>query len=181
MRKFIHMMLGGLMALGMVAGVSAQTTDDAQIEVGVNPTGTRDVIIVQAPDFGSVPYSFNSQTVTTTTSAGNLVVVATVNTGTDEGWNVTLSGEDFIATTFPVGNMVLGAGSVAASPGTAGNVTTTPGAVQASSTEIISASEAYSSNGQYTVTFASNQLTVPGNTLVGTYTSTLTVAINSGP
>lgn len=197
MRKLINTVLAGALGLSMVAGASAQGTDtgDASIIIGINSEGSRSVEITDAPDFGVVPYSLEETLVNSTNAVDgdgvptdtDLVIVATVDTGGEEGWNVTLTAGDFTtggasAVTFDVTALSIGGGTntTTANPGT-GSVTLSPPADLSATTKVMSAPEEASSNGKYTSTFTGNALTVPPGTLVGEYTSTITVTIDAAP
>lgn len=187
MRKLVNTILAGALGLSMIAGVSAQDTGDAQINVQPNENGLVTPLITSAPDFGSVEYSFDPQVVTNTEGgAGNLVIEVTDNRGGSNGWEINISGTDFInaaeTESFEVTNLVLGTGDVTATTGDPENVT--PAATQPVTTEetsLITASVDNDSNGVFTITYTGNTLTVPGGTPVDEYTSTLTIETAAAP
>jgi hypothetical protein len=128
-----------------------------------------------APSFGvnldgtdqSVPFSFTM----------------TVTGGGSAGWNISAA-----ATAFTAGGHSLGFPTVTGVPNSAcsgshcvdpTNGTTYPVALVASAVKIYSAAAA---TGQGTIPLTANlTLSVPGNAFAGAYTSTLTLAIASGP
>ncbi len=186
MRKLVNTILAGVLGLSMIAGVSAQEVEDsdsgpAVVEVGINESGTLDVVIEEA-DFGLVPYSLQDQEA----EADNIVVTVVDDRGSNAGWNVVLTGTNFSTEgdsplTFPVTNLVLGDGAVTPEVGSATGIQTTGGAVQTESETSAISAESGTGTGRFNISFEDSTLTVPGGTLVGDYSSTLQVEISSAP
>ena len=177
MRKIVITLLASILAFTMVASAAAQLSNTATVTI--TSTGAL-VVSVQSASFGTHPYSFSAQPVT-----GNIVIGVQDNTGSGAGWNVTLLGGPFSRdanTSFPISNLALAAGTPVRDAGqavTAGLTTIGLSPVSGTAQKVASATT-LNGMGQYTVTSVGT-LTIPGGTLIGTYNSTLTVAINSGP
>jgi hypothetical protein len=132
----------------------------------------------------AVNYSHASQT-----NTGQLTLTADDSTGSDQGWNVTVQAIDFTKNGDPSKSIaasnfsITGYGAVTATDGQAVDATNGPlaGVTGALDTtrKVLYANAGYG-KGEYTVPI-NVQLTIPGMTLAGTYTSTLTVTIGAGP
>lgn len=124
------------------------------------------------------------------TSATNLAPSVTDATGTGSGWNVTGTSTQFrnsAGKTLPTTATTVTAGSAAATAGTCEMPTNQisyplvlPAAATAPTAIKLFDAKAHTGLGQFLVTLAM-QLAVPANAYSGTYTSTWTVTIASGP
>jgi hypothetical protein len=173
-----------LIATTTIASV-AQTTpsDSTDVDIAVTSQGVLSVKVEESKAFDDIEYSFRDQTVN-----GTLRVTVTDERGSAEGWTFNLRADDFNGTldgpgdSFSVNGMSLtfgGVSTVAGNPDAAG--ITGSGIANVSSTggQIASAAKG-SGNGKYRLSYPS-QLTIPGDTLVDTYTSTVTVEAVSAP
>ncbi len=179
-----------LLAGGATGSVGAATTATGNATVSITSDTATNFLAVSITNasFGSRPYSFTA----TTNVPGSLTVTAIDTRGSALGWNVNLSATDFArdpSTTFDIGNLSLTAGPVAgiatgggSVPSTAGIVTSSAAPVQktgSGSTKILSAAP-LSGMGTFDLPMTGN-LTIPAETLIGAYTSVVSVAIVSGP
>jgi hypothetical protein len=123
------------------------------------------------------------------TSANLAPYIVTDATGSGSGWNVTIQLSQLTngGHTLPLDSVHTTAGIVKADPGTTSPVPTMSaltgaanGADHATPQKLASAA-ASEGMGVYLISPKPFVLTVPANAYVGTYTSTVTVAINSGP
>ena len=170
----------GVLALGLLIAVPVVGAESVTQSV---EGGDRSAS-VSGVDLGSIGYSHEQQT-----SGGSISILVDDSTGSNAGWNVTLQASDFTD-----GNRVIGAGNFAI----VGAGTPTHIAGQEISAEfgpkvpwnggtgsldtarkILSASEGYG-KGTYGQEL-DVELTVPGQTLAGTYGANLTVNITAGP
>jgi len=162
-----------------------QATGNATVSITSDTTTNYLAVSVTNAAFGGYAYSFVDQT-----AAGSLTVTATDTRGTAAGWNVSLSASDFAAGTerIAIANLALTAGTPSAlafggsTGSTAGVVATSAAPVQqtgTSTSKILSAGVG-SGAGQFQLPMT-GALNIPGGTLVGSYTSTVSVAIVSGP
>lgn len=117
-----------------------------------------------------------------------MTIAVTDTRGTAAGWGVNLSGSDFTGTagSFAVTNLGLLPGTPAAVTGACSTITSTSGQSKYALTAVSStAARIWTANtgagaGCFTLP-VSAMLNVPGGTLVGTYASTITVAITAAP
>jgi hypothetical protein len=188
LRKSILSAAAALLILAGAAttNVIAAPTDTGNATVTIASTGVLSVLVSDAA-FGTHPYSFTN----TVGVPGSLTVTATDERGTAAGWNVNLSGTDFsrdVNTSFDISNLNLTAGTVVGVP--FGGATASASGITASSaapvletgtsvTKVLSAA-VLSGAGQFDLPMTGS-LTIPAGTLVGTYTSEVTVTIVSGP
>src|SRR5690606_20125006 len=91
-----------------VAGVSAAVTDGGDAKVKVDCTNATCVlsVTITGDDFGTVPYNMP----TSETATGVITVTASDDTGSGDGWHVTIYGEDFSTDTlnpFAISNLSL--------------------------------------------------------------------------
>jgi hypothetical protein len=177
-------------SLTMGAAQSAPTaTGNATVRVTSDTTTNYLAVSINSADFGGVPYSFQNQQ-----ANASLTVGVTDTRGSAAGWNVSLNATDFRngdgSQFFGIGNLSLVAGTQVGQPYISGdpmpstaNMTAFSAApVQKtgdSTTKIWSAAE-LAGAGKFELPMAGT-LTVPGGTLVGDYTSVVTVSIISGP
>jgi hypothetical protein len=173
-------MFGIGLLIASVGGSTAATSDNAVVQITAVPNAGLSASITGVT-FPSVQYSF-----TDTTRTGSFLITALDNRGSALGWNIVLSASNFSnannTRSFPVGQLSLAAGSVATNagnPNVTGQTSVAQTPVTTGGAKIWSAA-AGSGDGQYTLTSVGT-LIVPGGTLVDTYSSLVTVGINSGP
>ena len=134
-------------------------------------------------NFGGVTLNGTAQT--TTASVGTFTV--TDARGTGVGWNVTVQATQFTMTghTLPMNSISMPAPTVAKIDSTSGNtpsITTGPYLIDnASAVKITSAAADGTGMGSYTFTPGTLTLSIPANAYAGTYTSTVTVSVVTGP
>ncbi len=173
-----------LIAATTIAG-GAQTAPSAStdVDIAVSSKGVLSVSVNEVVAFPDIEYSFLGQTVN-----GTLGVVITDARGTAEGWSFNLRASDFKGSdegpgdSFPVSGLSLAAGPktvLAGNPSLAGVNNYGIGSVSDTGQEIADAIEG-SGNGQYQLLYPGS-LTIPGDTLVDTYTSTVIVEAVSAP
>lgn len=177
-------------SLTMGAAQSAPTaTGNATVRVTSDTTTNYLAVSINSADFGGVPYSFQDQTAT-----GSFTVGVIDTRGTAAGWNVTLNATDFktgdSSQFFDISNLSLTAGAqigvpIASGdpmPSTANMTPSSAAPVQETGTGTtkIWSAQALAGAGQFELPMAGT-LKVPGGTLVGSYTSVVTVSIVTGP
>ncbi|HEV2637069.1 MAG TPA: hypothetical protein VGX23_18080 [Actinocrinis sp.] len=177
MRTLALPLAAGLATVVVAAGAPAQAATTGSTPVTFEVTGgALSITVPVGPvDLGSVPVSVTPQDVSA--QLGNVTV--TDARGGTAGWTVTAGGVDFIGPSSTVS--VSAPGSSSYNPGpinTTGNVVATgtiltpiypPGTVVQGN--LVSGVNTATWNPTITVT-------VPGNTLVGQYTSTITHSVN---
>jgi len=186
--KQIRVMIGGLLVATIVGTTLALTggnTAQAATETAIS-AGNLGVDSITVGNFTAVVLNGRTQSTFSTVSNFNV----TDATGSGAGWNVYLTATKFVSAE---GNE-LPLGSLSVSQPTVGlddpnssplnTVTASSGAIDTvAGLKLLSAAEG-GGMGTYTVTFAPNSLTLnllPKYVKAGTYTSTITVSINSGP
>ncbi len=182
------MLLFGTGVTGL-AQSAPNATGNASVTVTSDTASNFLAVGITNASFGGVPYSFQNQSTT-----GSLTVGVVDTRGSTAGWKVTLSASDFStsdgALVFDISNLALIAGTQAGLPystgdpipSTANMVGTSAAPVQETgvgSTKIWSAA-VLAGAGRFNLPLAGT-LIVPGGTLVGSYTSVVTVSIQSGP
>lgn len=174
--------LAAMLAVGAMAPVLAADTVSGDITSGSLTASIADL------DLGSVSYSHTSQNMN-----GTMALTVDDQTGTGDGWNVTVqasnfiysgtnNGSDIAASNFALGtiaNPVHVAGQ--AIDGTNGPLADNgnDSATLDSARRVIYANAEYGS-GEYTQNLPV-VLTIPATSRAGTYTSTLTVTAAAGP
>jgi hypothetical protein len=177
---------GGLVALavsfGLVSGAMASNSVSTKVVGGTRTASIADLSL------GNVNYAHTDQTKT-----GTMTLTADDSSGTNAGWNVTVQASSFVysgsysGTDIPAANFGLTA--AAAPVKTAGQgvspskgpmvPTTSPVGTLDSARKVV---QAQSNFGKGTYTQALDvSLSVPADSVEGTYTSTLTVTITAGP
>jgi hypothetical protein len=179
-KRLLSLLFGLGIVIASVGSATAATSDNAVVQItAISNAGLS--ASITGVTFPSVEYSF-----TDTTRTGSFVITALDNRGTALGWNIVLSATNFSNTaetrSFPVGQLSLAAGSIATN---AGNTTLTGQSTFAQIPVTTVGGKIWnaavgSGDGQYTMT-STGTLIVPGGTLVDTYSSRVTVSINSGP
>lgn len=169
------MFILALVPLALITPVFAASSD---ADVGVSG-GTRSVSLGSL-SFGQINYSHDNQT---KTSSVNLTVDD--STGSDLGWNVTVQATDFTDgdRVIPASNFVISsAGKPAASSGQAiggsGPFAGETGSLDSPRKVLLA--EPGAGKGTYNQTL-NLKLTIPGQSLAGSYSSSLTATISAGP
>ena len=145
--------------------------------------GTLTVTTPTVADFAGVTLNGSAQS--TTASMGTFNV--TDARGTGVGWNVTVQATQFTMTghTLPMDSISMPAPTVAKIANSSGNLpslTSGPYPIDhASAVKITSAAADGTGMGSYTYTPGALTLSIPANTYAGTYTSTVTVSVVTGP
>lgn len=195
MRTRIRMLaIVGALALIATQGATAlaqpvpSATGNATVSITSDTTTNFLAVSITNASFLAVPFSFVNQPTT-----GSLTVTATDTRGSSAGWAVTLNATDFRrsdnpAIAFDISNLNLNAGTLIAlfyggSMGsTVGIIASSAAPVQETGlgTTTIINSPPPAGSGQYELPM-NGALNVPGGTLIGTYTSVVTVAIAAAP
>lgn len=169
--------VSALTAAAVLAAPAAFAADT--VTQGVT-SGDRSVA-VSGLELGAVPVSHVD-----TTGHGSWTLAVNDLSGTGAGWNVTQQVTSFVYdgsngtnADIPAANFSVTPGAVTAVSGSAAGVTPTLGGTLDAPVKVVSAA-AGSGVGQYTQAIASS-LTVPADSLAGTYTGTLTTTINAAP
>ena len=175
-------------ALALVASTVAPalatttTTASTNVEVGVTSTGVLSVAIDVSTAFDDINYSFSDQH-----SEGQLTVTVTDLRGTAAGWsfNLRASGDFTGAETtdsIPIGGLGFAFIETALIAGDANSLGVSGHNIQHVSTtgQQIASAIAGEGDGEYAILFFGDLL-VPGDTLVDSYTTTLTVEVPSAP
>lgn len=179
LRKTILTMAATLLLLAGLSTSNVGAADNlATVSIITGPENIMTVVISSAV-FTATQYSLQDTTTTST-----VTVTPTDLRGTAAGWNVNLSATDLsrdASTNFAISNLSLVAGELTG-PGAASITKNNAAPVQktgVSTTKILSAPIG-SGMGAFVLTMAGT-LTIPGGTLIGLYTSTMTVTIATGP
>jgi hypothetical protein len=174
----------GLMALtiglGMASGALADNIVRTRVTAGTRTASTANL------NLGNVAYSHSDQH-----KLGTMVLTADDSSGTNAGWNVTVIAGDFIyddtyagGLDIPAGNLALTA--IGAPSYNAGEAIEAGGPLATANTGTLDTarkviySAADSGKGNYGQNLDVD-LTIPADSLVGAYVSTLTVTIAAGP
>lgn len=181
MRKLITMAFATIFAFTSIAAAANQP--NASVEVGAKP-GSGLTASIGAADFGRIDHSLDSQTI----QGKSLVVNISDTRGTGEGWSVTIAGTDFKrqdGKSFGIDNLSLQTPQVTTLKGQeytkhAFQVNGVPMVQSNGQNSKIASAQSNTGIGEYKLTHPAT-LTVPGGTLIGSYKSTLTVSIVSGP
>lgn len=187
MRKVLLTCVSLLLAMTVFQTAHAATTGSSTASVTVNG-GAIDVITPPS-NTTFAPVTLSGATVTTNANLSNLVV--SDSRGSGAGWNVTVQASQFTTgtNTIPLGSLRLN-GIVSPIVNTNGSASPVP-TVQTgnpwtidngSAVKIVSAA-LNAGMGQYNISFPANalSLSVLPDTFSGTYTSTLTWTIVTGP
>jgi len=179
MKKLLSLIFGLGLILSSAMTATAATSENAVITVNAIPQAALAVSITGVT-FPAVTYSFAP-----TATTGNFTIRAVDNRGTGQGWNISISAAPFKNANntrgFAASQLSLAAGTVAVNAGNPATAGQGKFAVADMSTggKIWNATIG-SGDGDYTLT-SLGTLTVPGGTLVDTYTSVVTVSITTGP
>ncbi len=168
-------------ALSFAIAIPALAVDTVTQQIN---GGTRTASIADAT-LTAVNYAHTDQT-----NTGLLSLTADDSTGSDQGWNVTVQAGNFVDGTKSIAASnfaITGFGTITVNAGQAIDTAgTPPGGPKTGVTGTLDVArkvflaEAGYGKGNYTLPI-NVQLTIPGTTLAGTYVSTLTVTISSGP
>jgi len=170
------------LSLGLVAPTLAGNTVTTTVVPGIRSASIADLSL------GSVNYAHVDQTQT-----GTITLTADDSSGTNLGWNVTVQTSDFLysglyaGTDIPAADFALT--SAAAPVKIAGQGVTPPNGPQVPATSPVGTLDtarkvlqANVGHGKGTYSQALGvSLTVPADSVAGTYTGTLTVTISAGP
>jgi hypothetical protein len=181
-KHLLSVVFGLGMLLATVATTIAAPSDNAVVQI-TPVSGAGLSASITGVTFPSVQYSFAD-----TTRTGSFVISALDNRGTGLGWNIVLSATDFRnagnTRSFSAGKLSLAVGAIAVDAGNPAiaspNQNVFPITTVSGTGQKIWNAAAGSGDGQYTLTSVGT-LTVPGGTLVDTYSSVVTVSITSGP
>ncbi len=187
-RKILNVLLAFSIFLCLSVRSSCAATAPATITV-VSGGLVVTVIGGGSVAFSNLTLNGTDQTVNPTGTPTIRVIDAT---GSNAGWNVTFTATDFIsgANTIPNTNFSFNptGGSLVRISGQAVDGTNGPkeagggSQVLSGSVKALTTSAGYGKGKyDYTPATGSFSLTVPATTLVGTYTSTLTITLSSGP
>jgi len=175
-----------VLTAGSIAGAAAATSTTADVQVDVQANGGS--VNVTIAGYSQTKQAKYNQT-QTDTSTGNFAVTVTDTRGTGQGWSVKIkTGGQFVDTadsskTFTPAKFEIGTnGSSIAADANKGNIQGVyAGDVNANATSTILTAQ--KGNGMGTTTYSNvpATITVPANTLVGTYKSTLVVEVSQDP
>lgn len=179
---------GTIGALALMAAVATPTlavpssTASTDVDIQVTSTGVLSVAVAETEPFDDMSYSFSDQH-----SVGQLTVTVTDMRGTAAGWTFNLrAGGDFVGAnttdSIPVSGLGLGFMEVTRLAGNTNLLGVTGHSITHVSTvgQKVASAVVGEGNGEYAILF-SGDLLVPGDTLVDTYTTTLTVEVPSAP
>jgi hypothetical protein len=181
----------GTAALALMTTVFASTTMAADSDINAAITGTDSVTISEiGAGTGFTPTKLTGKTVTINSDSFGSFEVTDAR-GTGAGWDISISAEPFTNTAAPEGKQALSTGSLTLSAPTVGlgddnsspinTITTNGGAVDNSSVSMLRA-ETNGGMGTYKITGMPMQLKLmPKEVYAGTYTSTVTVSLTTGP
>jgi hypothetical protein len=167
---------------------AAQTVEDVDGDATVEITRKDNLnsisVWITDSDFDAHPYSLVEQPV-----PGNLTIGLDDFRGTADGWDVYISATEFTSDngrSFGAEQLVLDPGDFDLNPDVTQENVTTDGQSTTASVQLSSDSQgiwsAANGNGAgHFVLPVDGTLTIPGGTLVGTYTSTMTVSVEAGP
>lgn len=177
--------------IGLLGGGMASAADDTNVTIIPGALSATDMVV---NDFS--PVTLDGTAKSTTASA--LAFSVTDARGSGAGWNVTVAGTQFCKLdalnvacdavtprTLPASSLSIPTFSVAkADPTSSGlpGVTAGPYAIDGGSLKVASAAANGSGMGSYSFSQGGNwTLTVPASAYSGTYRSTITVSVASGP
>jgi hypothetical protein len=175
----IGLLVGALVVATAILGGTAMAATSTVVLTG----GSLAISTPTVANFGGVTLNGTAQP--TTASMGTFTV--TDSRGTGVGWNVTVQATQFTMTghTLPMNSISMPAPTVAKIDATSGNtpsITTGPYLIDnASAVKITSAAADGTGMGSYTFTPGALTLSIPANAYAGTYTSTVTVSVVTGP
>nr|WP_309099193.1 WxL domain-containing protein [Fredinandcohnia onubensis] len=186
--KQIKVMVGGILVATMVGTVLVAPGGNqaSAAEVGITG-GQLAVDEITVGNFTAVVLNGKTQSTFANINAFNV----TDPTGTGAGWNVLLSAtqltDSLTGRTLPLGSLsVVAPGLTEADTGSspAADITKRGGTIDSGTGVSILSAAAGAGMGTYTASFAADALKLnllPKDVRSGTYTSTITVTINSGP
>jgi WxL domain surface cell wall-binding len=171
-----------LVAVSSIPAFAAVPSDSEDVDIVVTSNGVLSVIVSETEPFDDINYSFSAQH-----SLGALTVTVTDLRGTAAGWTFNLRANgDFeganTTDTIPVGGLGLDFryfAGVAGATSTQFIIGSNISNVSTSGQQIANAPVG-DGNGEYDFVY-DGDLLVPGDTLVDTYTTTLTVEAAAAP
>jgi hypothetical protein len=179
--KIASIACAAALGLGVSTTALAQQTGDVPIDVqvGAAPDAGLTWQASQTAEFPSVPSSFEAQT-----STGAIAATVSDTRGTEAGWTLSVSGTDFVGQTtgrtIPIGNLTLTPGAVQVVAGDANPLPTVNTLTMSTAPQVLMVAAADTGAGRYT-SVINGTITIPGNTLVDTYASTITVDLAAAP
>lgn len=182
--KVVSIIGAGLIVFGSATGVAAQATAGAPVSVivEVDQGGIGIESVQQSTQFETVKVDRDFEAASSTEGAVSFKVRDARFTRV--GWSVNVSATDFTSTNgynVPVNNLSITSIAVAIEAGEAGPVgASTPFAMSAGSSPTVVSAEAGTGSGLYSVEIGT-KLTIPANTTIGTYTSTITFNLAAAP
>jgi hypothetical protein len=181
-----------ILASSLTAGAAQSVYNDddfATVSVRTDPGVNIITVSITGDDFGTYDYSLSTEKYE---AAGTLTVTVDDMRGTAEGWDVALNGTDFApvvgssvnADSFSIENLYLHAGEPALADESQLSATTSGQDVfditATNDPQPIWTAENNSGAGTFTLDLVGD-LTIPGGTLFGNYSSLVTVSLASGP
>lgn len=182
MRKLITVALATIFAFTSFA--TSADEPNAFVEIQANE-GAGLSATIDSANFGTLRHSFDTQTI----QDKSLIITVSDTRGTGDGWNVTVSGTDFKtedgSKSFGINNLALQSPQVQTVKGQDYNshsfeVRDLHSIQSDSQNNKIASAQQGKGIGEYKLTHPAT-LTIPGGTLIGSYQSTLTVSIATGP
>jgi hypothetical protein len=172
-----------LVSVGFPDRAAASTADSESVDIVVTSNGVLSVAVNETVPFDDIFYSFSEQTVT-----GELSVTVTDERGTAAGWAFNIRATNFNGSSggagdsFPIGGLSLTHASTSWVSGNTDLSHIQGSAISAVSTtgQLIALAGLGSGNGEYILVYP-GELTIPGDTLVDTYTSVVTVEAAAAP
>ena len=144
--------------------------------------GTLSLSAPTVGNFGTVTLDGSAKTTSATVSTFSVNDAR----GSGAGWNVTVQATQFTMTghTLPMGSIAMPAPTVAKADATSNavpSITAGPYVIDSASAVKISSAAVDSGMGSYNFTSGNLTLTIPANAYAGTYSSTVTVSVVTGP
>ncbi len=188
--KQIKVMVGGILVATMLGSVlvvpGGNQASAADSSVGITG-GQLGVDQITVGNFTAVV--LNGKTQSTFTTINDFSV--SDPTGSGAGWNVVMTATQFkdatTTNTLPLGSLTVAAPGLTeldTGSSSAADITKRSGTIDTATGTTILSAQAGQGMGSYTASISPNALTLkllPKDVKTGTYTSTITVAINSGP
>jgi hypothetical protein len=180
-RALVSIAGAAVLAFGAGGVVIAQQSGQVPIdvEVGVAPEAALSWQVVETAPFGAVPSRFEAQT-----TSGAISATVADTRGTEAGWVLSVSGTDFVGDntgrSFSIENLSITPGPVQVVAGDSDPLPTVTSLTMTSSPQVLMSAAPGTGAGRYS-TLITGTLMIPGNTLVDTYTSILTVDLAAAP
>jgi hypothetical protein len=172
-----------LVSVGLSDRAAASTSDAEAVDIVVSSTGVLSVAVNETDPFDDIHYSLLDQTV-----EGARSITITDERGTAEGWTFNIRATNFAGSntgsgdSFPVGGLSLTHSSTTWVSGNTNlsNITGFDIPAMSTASQMVAQALLGSGNGQYILGYP-GELTIPGDTLVDTYTSIVTVEAAAAP